>query len=534
VRPYEASDAKVRSGRTSNFVAVEILSVDTKVECDRMAHSDSEDDNLEDLEYDGDDDPDADVDDEPLDVGADDATEEADDISGSDDSDDGSDEEEDEESEPAGDATMDVDSSPPTTNKISPPVPRQQDAQQDISPIRKRSLSPAQLRKNALTSASSTLSSYTVEAICALPHPVPTHALAASFCMTHLLTGSDDGYVRDYDIFSAVNGKNFLSAPQRAHSGVVEGTMKSGQLRFWWENPVQPGISTLDTLSSRGEDVTLSPVYSLAMHSDALWTLAGTDSGHINLFTVRHDPGRLCHVMNGHRGPVSALSLDHDEKGYFSAGWDGEAIQWDLNTGQRVRNFTAHGAQLAGIAVRPEALGYAAGSPPVVVRPKTEVPQAVTQVNSDNLSGSTTVSHSTVSMQVSSGSVSSAEPRPLPDSDANSDASFDPLFDDEPDASEGMHVGVNDVVTLPMSTQASRSAQSQPPQRTQVGHVAPPKNAPPLLNPTEYATYSPDLLMTVAIDGQIILWDKRVNTVGQGVGRLWMSEKTPPWCLSVK
>jgi transcriptional activator SPT8 len=39
--------------------------------------------------------------------------------------------------------------------------------------------------------------------------------------------------------------------------------------------------------------------------------------------------------------------------------------------------------------------------------------------------------------------------------------------------------------------------------------------------------------MTAAIDGQIILWDKRVNTVGKGVGRLWMSEKTPPWCLSV-
>jgi hypothetical protein len=40
-----------------------------------MAPSDSEDDNLEDLEYDGDDDPDQDVDDEPLDGGADDATE---------------------------------------------------------------------------------------------------------------------------------------------------------------------------------------------------------------------------------------------------------------------------------------------------------------------------------------------------------------------------------------------------------------------------------------------------------------------------
>jgi hypothetical protein len=45
-----------------------------------MAPSDSEDDNnLEDLEYDGDDDPDADVDDETLYGGADDGTE-ADDV----------------------------------------------------------------------------------------------------------------------------------------------------------------------------------------------------------------------------------------------------------------------------------------------------------------------------------------------------------------------------------------------------------------------------------------------------------------------
>ena len=45
-----------------------------------MAPSDSEDDNLEDLEYEGDDDPDAEVDDEFLDGPADDVTEEADDV----------------------------------------------------------------------------------------------------------------------------------------------------------------------------------------------------------------------------------------------------------------------------------------------------------------------------------------------------------------------------------------------------------------------------------------------------------------------
>lgn len=56
---------------------------------------------------------------------------------------------------------------------------------------------------------------------------------------------------------------------------------------------------------------------------------------------------------------------------------------------------------------------------------------------------------------------------------------------------------------------------------------------PPILELTSYAAFSPDMLMTASIDGQVILWDKRNHTPGKGVGRLWLSEKTPPWCLSV-
>ena len=30
-------------------------------------------------------------------------------------------------------------------------------------------------------------------------------------------------------------------------------------------------------------------------------------------------------MLQGHRGPISGLSIDHDEKGFFSASWDGDA-----------------------------------------------------------------------------------------------------------------------------------------------------------------------------------------------------------------
>lgn len=135
----------------------------------------------------------------------------------------------------------------------------------------RRSLSPAQQRRTGLLANLHFPKSYTVEAICAIPHPVPTHSLAASACMTHLITGSDDGYIRNYDIFTGVNGKIFLTAPQRHHCGVMEGLMKAAQLRCWWENPTDyPQVGP-------AEDTELCPPYSLLMQSDALWALSGSN-----------------------------------------------------------------------------------------------------------------------------------------------------------------------------------------------------------------------------------------------------------------
>jgi transcriptional activator SPT8 len=350
-------------------------------------------------------------------------------------------------------------------------------------PLKRKSPSPAELRRKGLVfSPPKVPRSFVVEAIAALPHPVPTHALAASHCMTHLITGSDDGYIRDYDLFPAVNGKNFLTAPQRHYSGIVEGILKTVQIRSWWENLSRTRVDGL----SVNEEVGPLPVYSLAMQSDALWSLAGTNRGTINLCTVRHEPGRLAHVFNsGHRGqPISSLCLDYDETAFFSGGWDGDAILWDLNTGQLIRNFFSHGAQLAIVSIRPENAIHppqeGMKSPDLV--PITDQTDQPPPIKTEHI-----------------------------DSETKSDASdYDPLFDDEPEPSG--------------QSRARPQAASRP--------IAPPKNAPPLLDHSLYSTFLPDMIMTAYIDGQIVLWDRRAQTPGTGVGRLWMSEKTPPWCLS--
>ena len=97
-------------------------------------------------------------------------------------------------------------------------------------------------------------------------------------------------------------------------------------------------------------------------------------------------------------------------------------------------------------------------------------------------------------------------------------------------------------VQLPQQPQQQNVVQPyQPPQPAPTSRpvskpaapIPPPKNAPPLLDRNGYSNFSSDLLMTAYVDGQVILWDRRVSSPGRGVGRLWMSEKTPPWCLSV-
>lgn len=120
-------------------------------------------------------------------------------------------------------------------------------------------------------------------------------------------------------------------------------------------------------------------------------------------------------------------------------------------------------------------------------------------------------------------------PQATPDSDSKSDASFDPLFDDEPD-----HLNASTDKSTTIGRQTSLAMPNNLPAQPPARAIAPPKNAPPLLTSDTYPLFSPDLLLTASIDGQVILWDKRVHAPGQGVGRLWMSEKTPPWCLSVR
>ena len=187
---------------------------------------------------------------------------------------------------------------------------------------------------------------YDIVPTMAAPQATSINALAVTPDLRYWMTGGSDGYIRKYDGPGTINGKQLLTVAQR--HPFVDTVVKAGILMSYWENEEPP------TTSARGtEEHLLSPVYSLAVHSRALWLLAGTEGGCINLQSVRHDEGKRITCLQQHTNAVSVLQLSPDEKSVLSGSWDKKILDWDLNTGQVRRQFDGSGGQISVIELRP-------------------------------------------------------------------------------------------------------------------------------------------------------------------------------------
>ncbi|KAI8990066.1 WD40-repeat-containing domain protein, partial [Pilobolus umbonatus] len=202
--------------------------------------------------------------------------------------------------------------------------------------------------------------SYDCIPLAAAVHPSPIFSLATTQCFRWVLTGSEDGYIRKWDFFASMNGRTALTQAQRHHH--VDSVIYSGVLSSWWENEEQADetvktepeeSSVLMPPPSNPGESKLSPVYSMDIHSEALWAVQGCENGSINLTTVRHDEGRCHHVLHKHNAPVSVLMITPDETGAVSGSWDKSVIEWDLNVGSIVRSYDGHIAQISSAQFQP-------------------------------------------------------------------------------------------------------------------------------------------------------------------------------------
>lgn len=205
------------------------------------------------------------------------------------------------------------------------------------------------VRPEALTARS-----YDVVPTMAAPQATSINAIAITSDLRYWMTGGSDGYVRKYDGPGTINGKQLLTVAQR--HPFVDSVTKAGILMSYWEN-FEPAPNTV---RSSDEDKVLSPVYSLAVHRDALWSLAGLESGGINLHSVRYDEGKVIHTLpahsadhDGHSNAVSVLQLTPGETNVLSGSWDKRILDWDLNTGNIAAKFDGSGGQISALELRP-------------------------------------------------------------------------------------------------------------------------------------------------------------------------------------
>ncbi|KAI9832986.1 MAG: Transcription factor spt8 [Phylliscum demangeonii] len=190
---------------------------------------------------------------------------------------------------------------------------------------------------------------YDIVPTIAAPHSTSINAIAATPDLRWVFTGGADGYIRRFNWADTANAKVMLTVAQR--HPFVDSVTKAGVLLSYWENE-EPQVKS-PLLQPYDENLSLSPVYSLAVQSEGLWLLSGLDSGGINLQSVRHDEGKRITCLRKHASAVSVLTLPDDERSVLSGSWDKAVYDWDLNTGQVKRGFLGSGGQIASIEFRP-------------------------------------------------------------------------------------------------------------------------------------------------------------------------------------
>lgn len=166
------------------------------------------------------------------------------------------------------------------------------------------------------------------------------------------------------------------------------------------------------------------------------------------------------------------------------------AQEWDLITGLARRQYKAHTGQISTIEFRPLAPSPLAPTSPAL-----------------SASSSTGVAASLVNKPVNGRATS-----------PKSDEPFDPLFDNQ-DSDVDADGDVDDEQTATSSTLPARP---------------PPRNVPIVGRAKDLPELSNDVFLSTSIDGQIMIWDRRIKGDGKGGVRKLENSKNGGWCSSVR
>ena len=418
------------------------------------------------------------------------------------------------------------------------------------------------VRPEALTALT-----YDIAPTIAAPQSTSINAITATADMRWVFSGGSDGYIRKYNWVETVNSKLMLTVAQR--HPFVDSVVKAGVLMGYWENWDVPSRNASSDLPA--ESTVLSPVYSMAVQSQGLWLLAGTDSGNIRLQSIRHDEGKEIALLRRHTSAVSALLLSSDERSLLSGSWDKHVLDWDLNTGQVRTSFSSGSGQISSIESRPIS-GLS------VPEESGELPVTNgTYSSNSHVNGTAPLANGVSSREQSHPLQDEAPPDASPNSLFSGDDGDDDLFGDSAGTAltngaplmdafgeddMAAHVGQNGLAVsnsddVQMAEAVEGLQPVQPPETSLVpdGHIAASSgvngvvetSTRPQLNGLPHAEDNESLKTTqestsatepgatldstflaTSFDGTIRVWDRRQPTP---VARI-VPRNTPPWCMS--
>lgn len=198
--------------------------------------------------------------------------------------------------------------------------------------------------------------------------------------------------------------------------------------------------------------------------------------------------------------------------------------EWDLNTGQVVNRFDSHTSQISTVAFRP--------IPPTPLYDtkdsETDKPDDEPVDLGESLADPPAAEGQDQPLEKSDEGMKvdetpAAAPQKTPKSPGDG---FDPLFDED-DASGSDAAGSPDDVYVEPAA-AKKPNGSGPPKPPATGVAA----LPPVTD-ASLPALSPDVFLGSAIDGQTLLWDRRIKGTGNGyVRRLPISPGASPWATS--
>ncbi|ANB13100.1 SAGA complex subunit SPT8 [Sugiyamaella lignohabitans] len=401
-------------------------------------------------------------------------------------------------------------------------------------------------------------SSYDIVPYVAAIHGCPVHSLAFSWGMKWMFTGGQDGFIRKYNFMDSVNGKAPLTVAQRHQ--FVDSITKSGVLTSYWENE-QPVFQKLAKVGSDGlYEPILSPVYSMAVQSEALWLLAGLESGGITLQSVRHNEGQIHAYLDKHTSAVSCIRLDDSETIALSGSWDKTVVEWDLNTGKAIHQYIGASGQISSLEWQPNGGAIVSNALRDEVERFKNRAKAPTSGSSTN--GNFGPTKQNIKTENGDGN-SSGSPSRNDEEDEDDRKSLGSLFgDDDEEENEENPMGSSPIVKKEDTTgneneNSDNTANLNDKDKTDNrrnnendneenseskdntadndnddnrngindGGTGSGNNSSPLL--TTNSGYA--MFMTSSIDGTIDIWDRRQRT---RAAHIRVPESTPPWCMS--